>query len=237
MEEQDTKQPKTFEPVDLASPCDDQLNGIIAKLTLKDSVDSAKAKHHLAAHVRAYSLARLVNQAYPTIHEDARTMRRISDSFDNILSDLKTLSPQVSVGLAIGLSEKLEKDEALHILKSDIESLRQIANHFDEAKFKRKQPNEVLFYAVGGLMLVLQSMTGNLAGVRQRNSDTGTLPALNSAEAEVIGRLLRIANPELQDTTLVNVITKIRREADKNGLSRFEHKTLLGGKIQYQTDR
>lgn len=79
-------------------------------------------------------------------------------------------------------------------------------------------------------MLLIETFTGTRASVQKRSSDLGTPPQLSSPEAKVIGMLLRFGQEDLQDTTLVNVITAIRREGDSYK-ENYGRQLILGGTV------
>lgn len=79
-------------------------------------------------------------------------------------------------------------------------------------------------------MLLIEHYTDNRASVQQRSADFETSPKLSSPEAQAIGILLRNGQPDLRDTTLVNVITAIRREGD-GYKEKYMYQLILGGKI------
>lgn len=155
-------------------------------------------------------------------------MGKIRDGIDGLTERFDRLGPVVKLGLEEAFRQKSEPDRTWDGLLKDMAQLREIADRFGSAKFVRKQRDEILKQAVGGLMLLLEMLTGNRAFGRRANSVTGSPPELVNAEARAIASLLRVTEPRLPDTTIVNVIRAIRSKAGDGPLAEFEHQLLLG---------
>ena len=163
-------------------------------------------------------------------------MAFLAPTFKVVADKLQALNPMMSVAIAEAWrQQRLEDDgsRSLGDLQADLGKLQGLAEQVGHAKFSNKQRDEVLRNSIGGLMLLLEKLTGKRATVRKRDSDLDLPPELNSAEARTIGRLLRVTEPDLEDTTIVNVITAIRRNAGNGPLNEFEHQLFLGGQVTH----
>jgi hypothetical protein len=118
-------------------------------------------------------------------------------------------------------------------LFADLAAFQKMLARFGEASFAKNRKDNVLRDAIGGLMLYLEALTGNRATVQRAQSHFGKPPRLSSPEARSIGALLRVVEPGLADTTLVNKIVEISTTHRGRPLTEFEHRLLLGGRITH----
>gem|GEM_PF-6824332 len=219
-----------------SEPSDDLLGQVVDDLGITDPRKQKLAKHHLSAHANSFALGRYIQRLYPTVHEDAASVREISDALKAVAVKMQALNPMMSAAIAEAWRQQKVDDDGIRPfgeLQVDLGKLQMLAEQVGRAKFSNKQRDEVLRNAIGGLMLLLEKLTGKRATVRRRDSDLGLPPELSSPEARTIGRLLRVTEPDLEDTTIVNVITAIRRKVGNGPLDEFEHQLLLGGQVTH----
>ena len=93
----------------------------------------------------------------------------------------------------------------MYQLEAELAHRAQIGSNFATSSPAKKPKNLVLKNAVGGLMLLLEKLTGKRATIRNLTDDTA--PTLSSPEA------------------------RINRECRNKPLSDYEHQILLGGTI------
>lgn len=196
-------------------PSDETLDKVMEELGLDTNPRSQQIKEQFRNQTNAFSWLRLVEAEYPSVHEDAARMRRVAQHCEAIVREIDELHPMIHGGLMTAYKQRSDKNHSLQNLLSEIDTLRSIASKFGHTKFAKKQRDQILRLSVGGLMLLIEIHTGNRASVRKGSADYGTPPELSSPEAKVIGTLLRHGQQDLRDTTLVNVITAIRKEGDK----------------------
>lgn len=216
---------------ELPKPDEHLLETVIIDLGLAHRSDVSTIKRLLSAHASAFAMGLFLQSRYPTVHEDAKRMATIRDAADRILELLESANPLNATVIAAAMADRADEPGKLDQARKNIELLRDVSARFAGIPFARKQRNQMLEHAVGGLMLLFEKLTGNRATVQERQSDRGIPPRLSSPEAAAIGMLLRVAQPRLQTTTLVNTINRIRREAGNGPLDRFEHQLLLGGTV------
>lgn len=227
---------QTSDAPKLSEPSDDLLVQIVDDLGITDPEKRKLAKHQLSAHAKSFALGRYVQGVYPTVHQDAATFREISDALKVVADKIQALNPMMSVAIAEAWRQQRGADNSIRSfgeLQADLGKLQILAEQVGRAKFSNKQRDEVLRNSIGGQMLLLEKLTGKRATVRKRDSDLELPPELNSPEARTIGRLLRVTEPDLEDTTIVNVITAIRRNAGNGPLNEFEHQLFLGGQVTH----
>ena len=220
----------------LSEPSDDLLVQIVDDLGFTDPEKRKLAKHHLSAHANSFALGRYLQRVYPTVHQDAATFREISDALKVVADKMQALNPMMSAAIAEAWRQRRVGDDgklSFGELQAELGELQMLAEQVGRAKFSNKQRDEVLRNAIGGLMLLLEKLTGKRTTVRKRDSDLGLPPELSSPEARTIGRLLRVTEPDLEDTTIVNVITAIRRKVGNGPLDEFEHQLVLGGQVTH----
>ncbi len=107
----------------------------------------------------------------------------------------------------------------------DMERLERALSHIGKANLATKQPDRTLRHAVGGLMLELEIMTGRRATASYRQSAKNKPAKPNSPEGRAIASLLRVAQPDLMDTTIAN---EISRDFKGRHLTEFVGQLLLG---------
>ncbi|RED16656.1 hypothetical protein DFR46_1682 [Parasphingopyxis lamellibrachiae] len=222
--------PNSQSPLDdLPVPCAELLDQILADLNLQNSPKAEEIKALFAAHVKSFAIGRLLQSRYPTVHEDSARARRIAKLITSLQTELEAQNPMINLAMRVSFGEKAGADKSWSDFKNQLDILKSITERFGQTKFAKKQKDEILRHSIGGLMLLLEELTGNRAQVQQRQSDRGIPPKLNSPEARAIAALLKVAQPSLQDTTIVNRIGNIRKEAGDGPLSMFAHQLFLGG--------
>lgn len=216
---------------DLPVAPDDLLDEAIALMNLTGAPDEERVRFLLKEHGLAFARCRWFRDSTPSVHEDAKRMRAIADAINVVLKGLDQLSPAISLPMAMAFSDREGAFSSLKQLQNDLVELEDVTRKFGGSKFARKQKDEVLINAVGGLMLLIETRTGNRARVSARRSYYAEPPKLSSPEAKVIGMLLRVADPDLLDTTLVNVISSIQRDFGDKYKFKFSHQLFLGAPI------
>lgn len=211
-------------------PSSEILDDVLQSLGLADHIDKKKIKGQLRAHANAFSMHRAIEGKLPTIHQDTARMRGVAKDIEALRKKIDGLHPLIYGGLGFSYSEHNTRVTSLKDLERDLDTLKSIAENFGAAKFATKQPDDVLRNAVGGLMLLIEAYTGKRASVQKRSSDYGTPPELSSPEAKAIGTLLRVGQSDLLDTTLVNVISAVRREGD-NYKEKYAFQLILGAAV------
>lgn len=157
---------------EINEPSREALEGVVQTLGLAKHTEKEQIKHHLRAHANAFSMHRSLVPEFPTIHEDAARMRKIAKDCAALRQKIGDLHPLIYGGLGMSYSEHNIRETRLKELEDDLDMLKSIAEKFGDAKFARKQPDDVLRNAVGGLMLLIESYTGNRASVQKRSSDS-----------------------------------------------------------------
>lgn len=207
---------------------DTQLDDALSLLNPSDDLDIAKIRHHLRAHANAFSMLRHIGNILPTVHEDMAKMRQISSALEIVQSNLNDLHVQNLTLLHLAFPEQSDRNSTLEDILSELGVLKSMAESFGCAKIPRKTKDEALRHAVGGLMLILHKVTGKMPKVRGRDSYAETEPQLVSPEAKVIGLLLRVGQPGLLDTTLVNIIRELRRLTLDELQKQYSHQLIVG---------
>ena len=185
----------------------------------------------LYEHARAYSVSRSLEATWESPHRVRADMAEAAVALDSVLSQLERLPPEFKGALAMAYSERAEGQFAdWKQLLAGMRIAQSLTQNLSTIKPPKKAPNRMLRNSVGGLMLLLENVTGNRAKVRPRGE--GREPELLSAEAQVIGKLLRNVDPALQTTTLVNTINSICRANRGKSLAAYSHQLFLGGKVK-----
>lgn len=209
----------------------DRLDKILADLGLPETADGGRVRCKLTAHVNAFALSRYVETNTPTVHQDVHLAREMVTLIDRLMGGASQFSPMTSLLLDVGFSGLSGEEKARPKLFGDLETYRGMLSKLGEASFSKNRPDDVLRNAIGGLMLYLEILTGKRATVQRARPDFGRPPRLSSPEARAIGSLLRLVEPDLADTTLVNKIEEIRRAHRGTPLTTYKHQLLLGGTI------
>lgn len=209
----------------------DRLDQILADLGLPETADGGRIRHMLTAHVNAFALSRYVETNTPTIHQDVHLAHELVILIDRLKDGASRFSPMTSLLLDVGLSDLVGGEKPRQKLFADLETYHGMLTKLGEASFSKNRRDDILRNAIGGLMLYLEILTGKRATVQRARSDFGRPPRLGSPEARAIGALLRFAEPNLADTTLVNTIEGIRRAHRGMPLTTYEHQLLLGGAV------
>lgn len=190
----------------------------------------AHAGQLLRAHALSYAGSRFVADQWKSPHSVRYEMIQVAEHVKDISAVLKTLPPMCRAGLKFSFSERAGPEfPTLHQLEAGLAHLAQIGSNFATSSPAKKPKNLILKNAVGGLMLLLEKLTGNRATIRNRTDEKA--PTLSSPEARAIARLLKLGNTPLSDLTVINVIDEINRECRNKPLSDYEHQLLLGGTI------
>lgn len=210
----------------LPSPSDALLNEIVVDLGLSGSPDAEEFKRTLAAHARSFALGRHFDATLARAHKSRDHAASASKNLAEARGHIAALSPIVSGFLAV----KLEEDGGCIFMDAirGLERLEMALFSVGQARPATKQPDLTLWNAIGGLMLFLEMKTGRRAAVSPRRSHSGKEPSLTSPEARAIATLLRLTQPKLEDTTIVNQILAIRRKFRGRQLTDFAGQLLLG---------
>lgn len=214
----------------LPTPPASLIEEVLDDLNIRGSKRRASIGRLLWEHARAYSLSKSLEATWQSPHRVRADMAAAAVALDSVLGQLERLPPEFKVALAMAYSERTEGQAGgWKQLLAGMRIAQSLTQGLSTTKPPKKAPNRVLRNSVGGLMLLLEKLTGNRAKVRPRGEDRE--PELLSAEAQVIGKLLRSVDPTLQTTTLVNTIHGICRASRGKSLAAYSHQLLLGGTV------
>ena len=215
---------------DLPVPSDELLDAIMVDLGLSGSRDAEEFKAKLVWHARSFAIGRMIEAASPNTHESRDHAASAGKSLAKALQHIDALNPLVSALVAADFEGN--GDRPFMKIIGELERLQQILSRVGKARPSKKQPDRALRNAIGGLMLERELKTGRRAKVSPRRSHSGSEPSLSSPEARAIASLLRISEPKLADTTIVNQIISIRRK-HRGGrqLTEFAGQILLGTSV------
>lgn len=229
-----SQKPKTasspFEPPVVAPSL---LDGVMEELGLSLSPDAQHIRQALVAHVNAFALGRFLGCNSPSVHEDANRAREMARLIDRLRDEAGHISPVMQVLFDVRFSEMKGGAGAQANLFADLAVFQKMLARFGEASFAKNRKDNVLRDAIGGLMLYFETLTGNRATVQRAQSHFGKPPRLSSPEARSIGALLRVVEPGLADTTIVNKIVEISTTHRGRPLTEFEHRLFLCGRITH----
>lgn len=209
------------------------IDGVMEDLGMSLSPDAQHIRQALVAHVNAFALGRFLGFNSPSIHEDANRAREMARLIGRLRDEAGQISPVMQVLFDVRFSELKGGAGAQANLFADLAVFQKMLARFGEASFAKNRKDNVLRDAIGGLMLYLETLTGKRATVQRGQSNFAKPPRLSSPEARSIGALLRVVEPPLADTTIVNKIVEIRTTHRGRPLTEFEHKLLLGGHVTH----
>lgn len=204
--------------------------GILDDLDIRGDERRAHVGRLLRAHAFSYAGSRFLNSEWIPPHIVRQNLIQVGKHVDKIRAVLQTLPPMYRTGLHLSYSERAGPNfPTLHQLEAGLAHLAQIATNFVSSSPAKRPKNLILKNAVGGLMLMLEKLTGNRATIRNRTDETA--PTLSSPEARAIAKLLKVGDRDLSDLTVINVIDAINRECRNKPLSDYEHQLFSGGTI------
>ena len=190
----------------------------------------AHAGQLLRAHALSYAGSRFLAAQWKSPHQVRDEMRQVAEHVEGVSAILKALPPMYQSGLKFAFSERAGPEfPTLRQLEAGLARLAQIGSNFASSSPAKKSKNLILKNAVGGLMLLLEKLTGNRATIRNRTD--AAEPTLSSPEAHAIAKLLKVGDTDLFDLTVINVIDAINRECRNKPLSDYDHQLLVGGTI------
>lgn len=184
----------------------------------------------LFAHAQAYSASRYLEAVWNSPHRVRADMEAAAAELEGVLNRLERLPPEFDLPFRTAFSEQAAPGWVnWEQLLAGMGLLKSLTDKLGNLSPPKRPADRTLKNSVGGLMLLLERLTGNRATVRARRD--GHEPELVSVEARVIGRLLRSVDPRLQTITLVNTISSIRRASRGKSLDAYSHQLLLGGTV------
>ncbi len=213
----------------LQLPSEDLIAEVLDDLHVTGAAKRAHLGRLLLAHARAYSFNRALKSKWANPHDVRAQMQMTAADLEAVLGRLERLPPELKVMISLAYAERAEGQPAnWNQLLAGMQLAQSLTQALSTMKPPNKLPNRVLKNAVGGLMLLLEEVTGNRAKARRRGE--GREPELVSVEAQVIGKLLRSVT-RLDTTTLVNIIDAICQAHRSQPLSTYSHQLFLGGTI------
>lgn len=120
---------------EIIEPSREVLEDVIKLLGLAEHTEKEQIQNHLRAHANAFSMHRIVEGTYPTIHEDVARMRKVAEDCAALSQKIGDLHPLIYFSLNMSYSEKTAQKTNIRDLEGDLGILKSIAENFGNAKF------------------------------------------------------------------------------------------------------